>query len=237
MDREPAERDCPDPSKLTISIMRDGIRHTYTHSQRVDWENPKSISALNRWRSQIFRYAAIELFPHHHDRRLTDLNSRNGGFPPIRETAIPYLPAESDFITELIRQAKRAHDQRGGGTSFRPRWAQITQEFNRRFAGKVAEGSEGKRKARSANSVRDQGGRLPAAAEIMGRNVRKNPVYKGTRKGEGKIKRNEKGKRKGKGKRKDEDEDEDGDEDDDEDRDEDEDEDEDEEENQDEDRK
>ncbi|ESZ97836.1 hypothetical protein SBOR_1781 [Sclerotinia borealis F-4128] len=72
IDRSPALIGKPDPSKLIIcfkteetdeytnEIIKSDVRHEYEDDEKgvkVDWDNSKSIQALNNWRSQVIRRA------------------------------------------------------------------------------------------------------------------------------------------------------------------------------------
>ena len=119
--------------------------------------------------------------------------------PRIRDAVVKYLQLENDFITELIRRAKQAHDQSGTSTGLRPDWDNIQKRFNDQFEGKMLECCSVRRIHRSKSSIKTHADRLPSVAEIRGKKVRKDAEQRGRRSGRAK----------GKGKAKDEDDEED----------------------------
>ena len=62
IDRAPAVKGCPAPSKGIITItFPDGRKTTGKFAGRdtMDWNDAEQIYALNRWRAQFFRYVAL----------------------------------------------------------------------------------------------------------------------------------------------------------------------------------
>ncbi|KAA6406560.1 MAG: hypothetical protein FRX48_09615 [Lasallia pustulata] len=168
LDRKPAQaRKGPQTLKLIITLVRNGVRHSYTYGHEVDWEDPSSVRRLNRWRTQVFL---------------------NGGLPPVRNAIVRFLPVEEDFIIDRIRQAKHAHDQSGISTRFRPHWNDMQQQFNERFEGKMLEGSSVRRIHRSCISIKTHADRLQEVADMRGGKLRKDAQKREARSGRGRGK-------------------------------------------------
>lgn len=82
VDREPAELNNVDPSKLTIRLSQGPgrVAKTFTSSYTaatMRWDNNQDIRNLNRWRSQVFLY--VVLLPFH-----------SFPFPPSPNNPLPF---------------------------------------------------------------------------------------------------------------------------------------------------
>ncbi len=107
------------------------VRHfSYAHQDGFDWSSPAAIGKLNKWRSQVIR-------------RTTGRNARQPG--------PKYLPLENEFLVAVHRNIRF-----GAAID----WAAATADFNEEFAGKIIEGSDEPRPARSQGSLVAQRDRI-----------------------------------------------------------------------------
>ncbi|KZF24009.1 hypothetical protein L228DRAFT_236983 [Xylona heveae TC161] len=146
LDRGPAERGKPDPSKLSITITKGNKTKTQRYKHPVDWNDSASVVKLNRWRQQQFRRATGEI---------------------ARAGAVPYTPEENQFLIDVTRQSL-ANKERTIN------WRRVLNDFNARFEGQALPSSDVPRPRRTRDSLISQRGRIPECNEMLGKNPRAN---------------------------------------------------------------
>ena len=80
----------------------------------------------------------------------------------IRARAVRYLPEEDQFLVQVHREALQTGQRRLN-------WASVTERFNARFQGRILEGSDQPRPARTRGSLQSESARVEEITEMTGK--------------------------------------------------------------------